>query len=128
MGWKPEAHEITGGGKHHFSNQATWPQSRFYKEFNTAHFKTVTAPSPVTPVTPASDAGVTTLFTLRPLDNTATSISEMKVMSDNSSIVKTNTSSSSNVILPPKTHFLPKLTPINVLRNNRQAPQTNPVT
>ena len=51
-----------------------------------------------------------------------------QVMSDNSSIVKTNTSSSSNVILPPKTHFLPKLTPINVLRNNRQAPQTNPVT
>ena len=49
-------------------------------------------------------------------------------MSDNSSIVKTNTSSSSNVILPPKTHFLPKLTPINVLRNNKPASQTNPVT
>ena len=51
-----------------------------------------------------------------------------QVMSDNSSIVKTNTSSSSNVILPPKTHFLPKLTPINVLRNNKPASQTNPVT
>ena len=53
-----------------------------------------------------------------------------QVMSDNSSIVKTNTKTSqhSNVILPPKTHFLPKLTPINVLRNNKQAPQKNPVT
>ena len=48
-------------------------------------------------------------------------------MSDNSSIVKTNTSSP-NVILPPKTHFLPNLTPINVLRNTKQASQTNPVT
>lgn len=48
-------------------------------------------------------------------------------MSDNSSIVKTNTSSS-NVILPPKTHPLPKLTPINLLRNTKPASRTNPVT
>ena len=63
-----------GGGKHHFPNQATWPQSRFYKEFNTAHLKL-----PASPASPASPS-VTTLFTLRPLDSTATSISEMKVM------------------------------------------------
>ena len=36
----------------------------------------------------------TTLFTLKPLDKTATSFSEMKVMSDNSRIVTTDTTSS----------------------------------
>ena len=52
-----------------------------------------------------------------------------QVMSDNSSIVKTNTATTaSNVILPPKTHAMPKLTPMNVLRNVKPAPRTNPVT
>ena len=49
-------------------------------------------------------------------------------MSDNSSIVKTNTSTTANVILPPKKHVLPKLTPMNVLRNVRPAIRANPVT
>ena len=49
-------------------------------------------------------------------------------MSDNSSIVKTNTSTTSNVILPPKKHVLPKFTPMNVLRNVRPAIRANPVT
>ena len=50
-------------------------------------------------------------------------------MSDNSSIVKTNTSTAaSNVILPPKTHALPKLTPIDVMRNVKPVSRTTPVT
>lgn len=55
-------------------------------------------------------------------------MSVVQVMSDNSSIVKTNTSTTSNVILPPKNHVLPKLTPMNVLRNVRPAIRANPVT
>ena len=49
-------------------------------------------------------------------------------MSDNSRIVKTNTTIASNVILPSKSHILPKLTPINSLRNVRKVPPSNLVT
>jgi len=87
--WKPLIGEVILAGKRHFPNQATWPTSRFYSEFNT---KSVD-----------STLGVTTLFTLRPLDTTMTSMSEMKVMSDNSSIVIPNDSRRNVIYSGPKT-------------------------
>ena len=87
--WKPLIGEVTMAGKRHFPNQATWPASRFYSEFNTSS------------VDPTS--GVTTLFTLRPLDSTMTSMSELKVMSDNSSIVIPNDSRKNIIYSSPKT-------------------------
>eukprot|EP00092_Neocalanus_flemingeri_P014244 GFUD01015364.1.p1 GENE.GFUD01015364.1~~GFUD01015364.1.p1 ORF type:complete len:1050 (-),score=269.28 GFUD01015364.1:283-3432(-) len=72
--WKPHEGEISRAGKRPVPNQATWPQSRFYAEFNQN-------PIIIEP---------TTLFTLRPLDKSATQLSEMKFLSDNSRIVKTN--------------------------------------
>ena len=72
--WRPYEGEISRAGKRPVPNQATWPQSRFYDESNTI----------------ASLVQPTTLFTLTPLDKGATELSEMKVLSDNSRIVKTN--------------------------------------
>merc|ERR1719411_115958 len=87
--WKPLIGEVILAGKRHFPNQATWPSSRFYSEFNGNSGD--------------STLGVTTLFTLRPLDTTMTSMSEMKVMSDNSSIVIPNDSRRNIIYSGPKT-------------------------
>jgi len=70
--WRPYEGEISRAGKRPVPNQATWPHSRFYQESN------IHQP--------------TTLFTLTPLDKGATELSELKVLSDNSSIVKTKDS------------------------------------
>ena len=95
--WAPLPGEtVSGGGKRFFPNPATWPVSRFYKEFEnfspmrnqmTSHAGSSLDSPPVPRQT--SPPGVTTLFTLKPLDNTATSFSEMEVMSDNTRILKT---------------------------------------
>ena len=82
--WKPTRGEVIMAGTRHFPNQATWSMSRFYSEFNPPQ-STKPGPGTLDP-----NGGVTTLFTLRPLDTTMTSMSEMKVMSDNSSIVIPN--------------------------------------
>merc|ERR1711923_644885 len=87
--WKPLSEEVILAGKRHFPNQATWPNSKLYSEFNT---KAVD-----------STLGVTTLFTLRPLDTTMTSMSELKVMSDNSSIVIPSDSRKNIIYSGPKT-------------------------
>jgi len=77
--WRPYEGEISRAGKRPVPNQATWPHSRFYQESN------IHQP--------------TTLFTLTPLDKGATELSELKVLSDNSSIVKTK-DSMANVGVP----------------------------
>jgi len=92
--WSPHESEISRAGKRPVPNQATWPYSRFYGDFN---------PKPTV-------AEPTTLFTLRPLTGAqdANQFSELKVLSDNSRIVKTNDSpgrigsSSSDIIDHPK--------------------------
>jgi len=107
--WKPFPHEIlSNGGKGCFPNQATWNNSRFYKDFHVSS-STPTTSLPISsqiPIPSAVGANVTTLFTLRPLDNSASSFSEMEVMSDNTSIIKPN--SPSKVLLsPPITSKIP---------------------
>jgi len=77
--WKPHESEISRAGKRPVPNQATWPFSRFYGDFNPK--STIAEP--------------TTLFTLRPLDTGTSQFSELKVLSDNSRIVKTNDSPAS---------------------------------
>merc|ERR1711874_445888 len=72
--WRPYEGEISQAGKRPVPNQATWPQSRFYEESNA--MTNLQQP--------------TTLFTLTPLDKGATEFSELKVLSDNSRIIKTN--------------------------------------
>jgi len=97
--WKPFPHEIiTNGGKGCFPSQATWNNSRFYKDF----LPSKTSALPISPPVPSAVGGnVTTLFTLRPLDNSASSFSEMEVMSDNTSIIKPNSSPSKVLLSPP---------------------------
>ena len=105
--WKPLIGEVITAGKRHFPNQATWPTSRFYSEFNTTD-------------------GVTTLFTLRPLDTTMTSMSEMKVMSDNSSIVIPNDSRRNIIYSGPKTPIKRiKLTKTKDLSENQHDKSNN---
>ena len=61
-----------------------------------------TSALPISPPVPSAVGGnVTTLFTLRPLDNSASSFSEMEVMSDNTSIIKPNSSPSKVLLSPP---------------------------
>ena len=112
---------IEGGSKRLFPNQATWPSSRFYPEFHPPGPSS--APSVPAPAPAPAPPSVTTLFTLRPLDNTATSISEMKVMSDNSRIVKTNRrpGAGDNTLLAP----LPKLTPISEAVRSKDSPHSS---
>ena len=67
------------GGKRFFPNQETWPRSRFYNDFNKSPTLLTTMPrtNPAPVVT--LGASVTTLFTITPLDSSATNFSEMKV-------------------------------------------------
>ena len=98
--WKPLTGEVIMAGKRHFPNQATWPVSRFYSEFNTA---AITQQGPGKSEDGSNNAGVTTLFTLRPLDTSLTSMSELKVMSDNSSILIPSDSRKNIIYSGPKT-------------------------
>ena len=109
------------GGKRFFPNQATWPQSRFYNDFLKPSTSGTYRSSPQTTATTVTTAttDVTTLFTITPLDSSATNFSEMKVielelfeeaelnifiqvMSDNSRIVKPNATRNKSVFIPKK--------------------------
>jgi len=89
--WRPRESEIIYIGKKPVPNQATWPNSRFYADLD---------PKPASQTISASIISgslPTTLFTLRPLDSSS-QLSEMKVLTDNSRIIKTNNFSAK---LPP---------------------------
>ena len=97
--WRPKESEIIYIGKKPVPSQASWPTSRFYKELDRPNVSSIKETVAQTlGVTPLSLPQPTTLFTLRPLDTTSTPMEEMKVMSDNSRIIRTNQFSTT---LPP---------------------------
>merc|ERR1719336_1173425 len=118
--WRPKEKEIIFIGKKPVPSQASWPTSRFYRELDRPNLSTIKETVAQTlgvnqPKTPLSVPPPTTLFTLRPLDNTSTPMEEMKVMSDNSRIIRTNQYSTT---LPPIAK------PSTTSPTNNQAPLT----
>merc|ERR1719150_2903660 len=118
--WRPKESEIIYIGKKPVPSQASWPTSRFYKELDRPNVSTIKETVAQTlgvnqPKTQLSAPPPTTLFTLRPLDNTSTPMEEMKVMSDNSRIIRTNQYSTT---LPPIAK------PSTTSPTNNQAPLT----
>jgi len=89
--WRPKESEIIYIGKKPVPNQASWPNSRFYADLDPKPASQTVAASIISGNSP------TTLFTLRPLDSSS-QLSEMKVLTDNSRIIKTNNFSAK---LPP---------------------------
>jgi predicted transcriptional regulator len=78
--WEPRDHELIFAGKRPVPNQERWPQSRFYQDFIEDCQSGTEA---------AADAIPQTLYTLTPLDHSVTGLAELKVLTDNSRIVKT---------------------------------------
>ena len=118
--WRPKENEIIFIGKKPVPSQASWPTSRFYRELDRPNLSTIKETVAQTlgvnqPKTQLSGPPPTTLFTLRPLDNTSTPMEEMKVMSDNSRIIRTNQYSTT---LPPIAK------PPTTSPTNNQAPLT----
>merc|ERR1712223_1247297 len=118
--WRPKENEIIFIGKKPVPSQASWPTSRFYRELDRPNLSTIKETVAQTlgvnqPKTQLSVPPPTTLFTLRPLDNTSTPMEEMKVMSDNSRIIRTNQYSTT---LPPIAK------PSTTSPTNNQAPLT----
>ena len=69
------------GGKRFFPNQETWPKSRFYSEFqrSTSSLETPSSFPRIDTEDVSTGGSVTTLFTIMPLDSSATNFAEMKV-------------------------------------------------
>lgn len=110
--WRPKENEIIYIGKKPVPSQASWPNSRFYRELDPPSVSSIKETVAQTlGVTPLSVPQPTTLFTLRPLDTSSTPMEEMKVMSDNSRIIRTNQFSTT---LPP----LPKPTIASPIANH----------
>ena len=107
--WRPKENEIIYIGKKPVPSQASWPTSRFYRELDPPSVssikETVAQTLGVAPLSVPQQP--TTLFTLRPLDTSSTPMEEMKVMSDNSRIIRTNHFSTTLPPLPKPTMTSP---------------------